>query len=105
MRLQTKITKVVRLEGQTFSVTTSPKTQAVAHSSYKGSGLIKRKQSDGKRERTQITFRANRRYLCPYLSNCSQIRTYRAKERQTARGETRKAIISARIHIRARPAH
>jgi hypothetical protein len=55
MRLQTKITKVVRLEGQTFSVTTSPKTQAVAHSSYKGSGLIKRKQSDGKRERTQIT--------------------------------------------------
>ena len=55
MKLTTQITKVVRLEGQTFSVTTSPKTQAVAHSSYKGSGLIKRKQSDGKRERTQIT--------------------------------------------------
>ena len=55
MKLTTQITKVVRLEGQTFSVTTSPKTQAVAHSSYKGSGVIKRRQSDGKRERTQIT--------------------------------------------------
>lgn len=55
MKLQTKITKVVKLEGQSFSVTTSPKSQPVAHSSYKGSGVIKRKQSDGKRERTQIT--------------------------------------------------
>ena len=55
MRLQKQITKVVKLEGQTFTFTTSPKNQAVAHSSYKGSGVIKRRQSDGKRERTQIT--------------------------------------------------
>ncbi len=55
MKLSTQITKVVKLEGQTFTFTTSPKNQAVAHSSYKGAGLIKRKQSDGKRERTQIT--------------------------------------------------
>lgn len=55
MKLQTQITKVVELGGQSFSVTTSPKNQVVAHSSYKGSGVIKRKQSDGKRERTQIT--------------------------------------------------
>lgn len=53
MKLKVQITKVVKLEGQSFSVTTS--NQAVAHSSYKGSGVIKRKQSDGKRERTQIT--------------------------------------------------
>ena len=53
MRLQKQITKAVKLEGQTFTFTT--KNQAVAHSSYKGSGVIKRKQSDGKRERTQIT--------------------------------------------------
>lgn len=52
MRLQKQTTKVVKIEGQTFTATT--KTQVVAHSSYKGSGLIKRKQSDGKRERTQI---------------------------------------------------
>ncbi len=55
MRLQTQITKVVKIEGQSFTLTTSPKNQAVAHSSYKGAGLIKRKQSDGKRERTQAT--------------------------------------------------
>jgi hypothetical protein len=55
MRLQTQITKVVKIEGQTFTLTTSPKNQVVAHSSYKGAGLIKRKQSDGKRERTQAT--------------------------------------------------
>lgn len=55
MKLQTQILKVVRLEGQTYSINTSPKNQVVAHSSYKGSGVIKRKQSDGKRERTQIT--------------------------------------------------
>jgi hypothetical protein len=55
MKLSTQITKVVKLEGQTFTFITSPKNQVVAYSSYKGSGLIKRLQSDGKRERTQIT--------------------------------------------------
>ena len=53
MRLTRQITKVAKIEGQTFTFTT--KNQVVAHSSYKGAGLIKRKQSDGKRERTQAT--------------------------------------------------
>ena len=53
MRLQKQTTKVVKIEGQTFTATT--KTQAVAHSSYKGGGVIKRRQSDGKRERAQMT--------------------------------------------------
>ena len=67
MKLQTKI----RLRNQPhevcpFSVTTTHKTTGEVYqgdilnqtkevNSYKGSGLIKRRQSDGKRERTQIT--------------------------------------------------
>lgn len=95
MKLQTQTTKVVRLEGQTFSVTTSPKNQAVAHSSYKGSGLIKRRQSDGKRERTQITldrieqtfFRTLR--TAEKLERIEQIETFKAERRDKRREERR----------------
>ena len=67
MRLQTNITlRNNPNEDHSFSVTTTHKTtgeifqgdilnQSREVNSYKGSGVIKRKQSDGKRERTQIT--------------------------------------------------
>ena len=67
MRLQTKITlRNNPNEVCPFSVVTTHKTtgeifqgdilnQSREVNSYKGAGLIKRKQSDGKRERTQIT--------------------------------------------------
>jgi len=67
MKLTTKITlKNQPNEVHPFSVITTHKTtgeifqgdilnQTREVNSYKGSGLIKRKQSDGKRERTQIT--------------------------------------------------
>lgn len=95
MKLQTQTTKVVRLEGQTFSVTTSPKNQAVAHSSYKGSGLIKRKQSDGKRERTQIaldrveqTF-AKTLWTARKLERIEKVETFKAERRDKRREERR----------------
>lgn len=67
MKLTTKITlKNQPSKASPFSVTTTHKTTGeVFHgdilnqtrevNSYKGSGVIKRRQSDGKRERTQIT--------------------------------------------------
>jgi hypothetical protein len=67
MKLQTKITlRNSPNEAHPFSVITTHKTtgeifqgdilnQSREVNSYKGSGLIKRKQSDGKRERTQAT--------------------------------------------------
>lgn len=67
MRLQTNITlRNNPNEAHSFSVVTTHKTTGEVYqgdilnqtkevNSYKGSGLIKRKQSDGKRERTQIT--------------------------------------------------
>lgn len=67
MKLTTKITlKNQPSEVSPFSVTTTHKrtgevyqgdilNQTKEANSYKGSGVIKRKQSDGKRERTQIT--------------------------------------------------
>lgn len=85
MKLQTQITKVVKLEGQSFNVTTSPKSQVVAHSSYKGSGVIKRKQSDGKRERTQITLEriedtfARTLATARKLERIEQIETFKAE--------------------------
>ena len=95
MRLQTQITKVVKLEGQTFTFITSPKNQAVAHSSYKGSGLIKRRQSDGKRERTQITlerieqtfFRTLR--TAEKLERIEKVETFKAERRDNRREERR----------------
>lgn len=80
MRLQTQITKVVKLEGQTFTFTTSPKNQAVAHSSYKGSGLIKRRQSDGKRERTQITLERIEDTFARTLATARKIERIEQKE-------------------------
>jgi hypothetical protein len=67
MKLQTKITlRNIPNEAHSFSVTTTHKTTGEVYqgdilnqsrevNSYKGSGVIKRRQSDGKRERTQIT--------------------------------------------------
>ena len=67
MKLQTKITlRNQPYEVSPFSVVTTHKTTGEVYhgdilnqtrevNSYKGSGLIKRRQSDGKRERTQIT--------------------------------------------------
>lgn len=67
MKLQTKITlRNNPNEVHPFSVVTTHKTTGEVYqgdilnqtkevNSYKGSGLIKRRQSDGKRERTQIT--------------------------------------------------
>lgn len=67
MKLTTKITlKNQPSEVSPFSVTTTHKTTGEIYqgdilnqtrevNSYKGSGVIKRRQSDGKRERTQIT--------------------------------------------------
>jgi len=85
MKLTTKITKVVTLKGQTFSVTTSPKHQRVAHSSYRGAGVIKRRQSDGKRERTQITLEriedtfARTLATARKLERIEQIETFKAE--------------------------
>ena len=95
MKLTTQITKVVKLDGQTYSVTTSPKSQVVAHSSYKGSGVIKRKQSDGKRERTQITleriedtfFRTLR--TAEKLERIERVETFKAERRDNRREERR----------------
>ena len=67
MKLQTKITlRNNPNEVSPFSVITTHKTTGEVYqgdilnqsrevNSYKGSGVIKRRQSDGKRERTQIT--------------------------------------------------
>ncbi len=67
MKLTTKITlRNQPYEVSPFSVVTTHKTtgeifhgdilnQSREVNSYKGAGVIKRKQSDGKRERTQIT--------------------------------------------------
>ena len=67
MKLTTKITlRNQPYEVSPFSVITTHKTTGEVYqgdilnqtkevNSYKGSGLIKRRQSDGKRERTQIT--------------------------------------------------
>lgn len=95
MKLNTQITKVVKLGGQTFSVITSPKNQVVAHSSYKGSGAIKRKQSDGKRERTQITLDriedtfARTLATARKLERIEQIETFKAERRNKRREERR----------------
>lgn len=93
MKLKVQITKVVKLEGQSFNVTTS--NQAVAHSSYKGSGVIKRKQSDGKRERTQITSEriedtfARTLATARKLERIEQIETFKAERRDKRREERR----------------
>ena len=67
MKLTTKITlRNQPYEVSPFSVVTTHKTTGEVYqgdilnqtkevNSYRGSGLIKRRQSDGKRERTQIT--------------------------------------------------
>lgn len=95
MKLTTQITKVVKLDGQTYSVTTSPKNQVVAHSSYKGSGVIKRKQSDGKRERTQITLEriedtfARTLATARKLERIEKIETFKAERRDKRREERR----------------
>lgn len=89
MKLTTQITKVVRLEGQTYSINTSPKNQAVAHSSYKGSGVIKRKQSDGKRERTQITLERIEQTFFSTLRTAEKLE--RIEQRATKQREERRA--------------
>jgi hypothetical protein len=85
MKLSTQITKVVKLEGQTFTFTTSPKNQVVAYSSYKGSGLIKRKQSDGKRERTQITLERIEDTFARTLATARKLE--RIEQRETFKAE------------------
>jgi hypothetical protein len=95
MKLQTQITKVVKLEGQTFTFTTSPKNQVVAHSSYKGAGLIKRRQSDGKRERTQATLERieqsffNTLATARKLERIEKVETFKAERRDNRREERR----------------
>jgi ClpP class serine protease len=95
MKLQTKITKVVNIEGQTFTFTTSPKNQVVAHSSYKGAGLIKRKQSDGKRERTQATLeRIEQTFFhtlatARKLERIEKVETFKAERSNNQREERR----------------
>lgn len=89
MKLQTQILKVVRLEGQTYSINTSPKNQVVAHSSYKGSGVIKRKQSDGKRERTQITLERIEQTFFSTLRTAEKLE--RIEQRATKQREERRA--------------
>lgn len=89
MKLQTQITKVVRLEGQTYSINTSPKNQVVAHSSYKGSGVIKRKQSDGKRERTQITLERIEQTFFRTIRTAEKLE--RIEQRATKQREERRA--------------
>jgi len=95
MKLQTQITKVVKLDGQKFSVTTSPKNQVVAHSSYRGAGVIKRKQSDSKRERTQITLDrigdtfARTLATARKLERIEQKETFKAERRDKRREERR----------------
>lgn len=95
MKLTTQITKVVKLRGESFSITTSPKNQVVAHSSYKGSGVIKRKQSDGKRERTQITLDriedtfARTLATARKLEFIEQIETFKTERRNKRREERR----------------
>lgn len=87
MKLKVQITKVVELGGQSFRVTTS--NQAVAHSSYKGSGVIKRKQSDGKRERTQITLERIEQTFARTLATARKLE--RIEQKATKQREERRA--------------
>jgi hypothetical protein len=108
MKLQTKITlRNNPDEVSPFSVTTTHKTTGEVYqgdilnqsrevNSYKGSGLIKRRQSDGKRERTQITleriedtfFRTLR--TAEKLERIERVETFKA-ERSKKQNQDRKA--------------
>ena len=108
MKLNTKITlRNNPNEEHSFSVTTTHKTtgeifqgdilnQSREVNSYKGSGLIKRRQSDGKRERTQITleriedtfFRTLR--TAEKLERIERVETFKA-ERSKKQNQDRKA--------------
>lgn len=107
MKLQTQITlKNQPYEVSPFSVTTTHKTtgevyqgdilnQTKEANSYKGSGVIKRKQSDGKRERTQITLEriedtfARTLATARKLEKIEQIETFKAERRDKRREERR----------------
>lgn len=97
MKLNTKITlRNQPNEVHPFSVITTHKTtgevfhgdilnQTKEVNSYKGSGVIKRKQSDGKRERTQITLEriedtfARTLATARKLERIEQIETFKAE--------------------------
>ena len=107
MKLTTKITlRNNPNEAHSFSVITTHKTTGEVYqgdilnqtreiNTYKGSGLIKRRQSDGKRERTQITlerieetfFRTLR--TAEKLERIEKVETFKAERRDNRREERR----------------
>ena len=107
MKLQTNITlRNNTNEAHSFSVTTTHKTTGEVYqgdilnqtreiNTYKGSGLIKRRQSDGKRERTQITLEriedtcARTLATARKLERIEQIETFKAERRDKRREERR----------------
>jgi hypothetical protein len=107
MKLQTNITlRNNPNESHPFSVTTTHKTTGEVYqgdilnqtrevNSYKGSGVIKRRQSDGKRERTQITLEriedtfARTLATARKLERIEQRETFKAERRDKRREERR----------------
>jgi hypothetical protein len=107
MKLTTKITlRNHPNEVHPFSVATTHKTtgeifhgdilnQSREVNSYKGSGVIKRKQSDGKRERTQITLDrieqtfARTLATARKLERIEKVETFKAERRDKRREERR----------------
>lgn len=107
MKLTTKITlRNNPNEVSPFSVVTTHKTTGEVYqgdilnqtkevNSYKGSGLIKRKQSDGKRERTQITLeRIDDTFdrilrTAEKLERIEKVETFKAERRDRRREERR----------------
>ena len=108
MKLTTKITlRNQPYEVSPFSVVTTHKTTGEVYhgdilnqtrevNSYKGSGLIKRRQSDGKRERTQITLdRIEQTFArilrtAEKLERIEKVETFKA-ERSKKQNQNRKA--------------
>ena len=97
MKLQTKITlRNNPNEAHPFSVTTTHKTtgeifegdilnQTREVNSYKGAGLIKRRQSDGKRERTQATLERIEQTFFNTLETARKLE--RIEQRETFKAE------------------
>ena len=101
MKLTTKITlRNNPNEVSPFSVTTTHKTTGEVYqgdilnqtkevNSYKGSGLIKRRQSDGKRERTQITLERIEDIFARTLATARKLE--RIEQRSAKQREERRA--------------
>jgi len=97
VRLETNIKLRHRPQTESlFSVTTTHKTTGEVHqgdvlnrskevNSYKGAGIIKRRQSDGKRERTQATLERIEQTFFQTLATARKLE--RIEQRETFKAE------------------